>query len=248
MPLESGVVTESSFSSAVRSKETRPTVRRRVSDGAARRSRNDHEPHRVAHSRVRTLDGDVTRPTSSHPLASPSSSRAVKDFVAGLLSAHDTRPHMKRVLSDTEAPSNSGNGSSDAIDDQAIEPKTREEEVVVILHEVTSNDSLPGVALKYGVSLPDLRRWNQLWPSDPVHLRKVLYIPLDKARHVKHFHTTLIEVDGGADAPSPASLLAENIVGTANHNVPPLTVVRIPVSQMSFFPPPSTPLSSRSIS
>lgn len=114
-----------------------------------------------------------------------------------------------------------------------------------------ANDSLAGVALKYGVSLPDLRRWNQLWPSDPIHLRKVLYIPLDKARHGKHFriifadaHESAVESQstppesGGAVIPGDGQTPHED---TREQ----LTVVRVPVTQLSFFPPPSTPSSSR---
>lgn len=116
-----------------------------------------------------------------------------------------------------------------------------------------SNDSLNAVALKYGVSLTDLRRWNQLWPSDPIHLRKALYIPLDKARHAKHFQTTFMDFEESAETPKSHSSTSHDNVGGASDTAPneddqrePLTVVRVPASQMSFFPPPSTPLSSRS--
>lgn len=44
--------------------------------------------------------------------------------------------------------------------------------------QVSRSDSLPGIALKYGISLADLRKANQLWASDPVQLRQVLYIPI----------------------------------------------------------------------
>ena len=37
------------------------------------------------------------------------------------------------------------------------------------------------MALRYGISLAELRRVNHLWASDSIHLRKVLYIPLEKA-------------------------------------------------------------------
>ncbi|KAH9839133.1 uncharacterized protein C8Q71DRAFT_497996 [Rhodofomes roseus] len=244
--------TETSFSSAVKVKETRPAVRRRGSDGATWRNRGDHEPSYAAHSRARTLDTDVARPAHSHPLASPSSIRGVREIVAGFLSAHDTRPHMKRVLSDAELPPGDEDGTPDDSNGQAAESRSREEERVMIMHEVLSNDSLAGVAVKYGVSLPDLRRWNQLWPSDPIHLRKILYIPLEKARHAKHFRLTSVEVEDGAVQRHLESLPAETAGETADANSPdkadarePLIVVRVPASQLSFFPPPSTPLSTR---
>ena len=129
-----------SFSSAIKGSETRPAVRRRVSDGATRRRRNDHEPYHAMHSRALTLDSDGARPTSSHPLASPASSRSVKDFVSSLLSVHDTRPRMKRVLSDAEGTSASalrapGTGMNhDRLAD--TKPRPKKEQRVVIMHEV----------------------------------------------------------------------------------------------------------------
>lgn len=113
-----------------------------------------------------------------------------------------------------------------------------------------SNDSPAGVALKYGVSLPDIRRWNQLWPSDSIHLRKVLYIPLDRVRHAKQFRIIFADADesaveseslpqsGSAVIPADEKLTHED---AREH----LTVVRVPVTQLSFFPPPSTPPSAR---
>ncbi|KAI9571761.1 hypothetical protein HD554DRAFT_2169014 [Boletus coccyginus] len=47
----------------------------------------------------------------------------------------------------------------------------------VIIHPVGPNDSLAGVALRYDVSIAALRRANQMWPSDPIHLRTELLIP-----------------------------------------------------------------------
>ena len=141
-----------SFSSAIKGSDTRPAIRRRVSDGATRRRRNDHEPYHAVHSRALTLDSDAAKPTSSHPLASPASSRSVKDFVSSLLSAHDTRPRMKRVLSDAEGTSASVQGMSgaDASHNRTanVKPQAREAQRVVIMHEVRHPQrSLPRVIL-----------------------------------------------------------------------------------------------------
>ncbi|KAG2031453.1 hypothetical protein BDR03DRAFT_986385 [Suillus americanus] len=54
-----------------------------------------------------------------------------------------------------------------------------------ILHTVSPGDSLIAIALRYGVSLSALRHANQLWPSDPVHLRTQLIIPRHRGRHAK---------------------------------------------------------------
>lgn len=113
-------------------------------------------------------------------------------------------------------------------------------------------DSLAGVALKYGIPLAELRRANQLWPSDPIHLRNVLYIPIDQARHAR-----LAFLDAAASEqadllhpeeelssssvavnPSPASASASS---SSPPRPPPssglYTLRRVPNSRLSFFPP-----------
>jgi len=108
-----------------------------------------------------------------------------------------------------------------------------------LLLKVAPNDTLAGVALKYGISVTELRRANQLWASDSIHLRQVLYVPLDMARH--------------ADPETVASLLAqkadcEDAVhdAPAPHHLdrrtldPSPMVQRIPSTSLSFFPPPSS--------
>ncbi|KAH7909297.1 hypothetical protein BJ138DRAFT_1199843 [Hygrophoropsis aurantiaca] len=48
-----------------------------------------------------------------------------------------------------------------------------------IIHTVTPTDTLPRLALRYGVPIAALRRANHLWPTDPIHLRTELVIPRD---------------------------------------------------------------------
>ena len=89
---------------------------------------------------------------------------------------------------------------------------------------------MAGVALKYGISVAELRRANQLWSSDSIHLRKVLYIPLDKA---KHHLPDLIDLRDSTPTDStitPTSQLNSNFS----------TIRRIPASKLSFFPPASS--------
>lgn len=111
--------------------------------------------------------------------------------------------------------------------------------------KIKPKDSLPGVALRYGITTTDLRRTNQLWPSDPIHLRKVLYIPLEKACHSKQFRTTfhldkgnetgLTEVDRArTEKERDGAGISEK------HALNSLTIIRIPSSQLSFFPPASS--------
>lgn len=105
--------------------------------------------------------------------------------------------------------------------------------------QVSRNDTLAGVALKYGISATELRRANQLWASDSIHLRRVLYVPLDKARHADLETVASLlarRTEGGdtARAPSPAS----HIDPQTSDSSP--IVQRIPSSSFSFFPPPTS--------
>ncbi|KAG6375701.1 hypothetical protein JVT61DRAFT_3276 [Boletus reticuloceps] len=79
-----------------------------------------------------------------------------------------------------------------------------------IIHPVGPNDSYAGVALRYGVSIAVLRRANQLWPSDPIHLRTELLIPRGDARRARHKPThgprTDASVRSAAEPPPDMSL------------------------------------------
>ncbi|GJQ66298.1 hypothetical protein Trydic_g4344 [Trypoxylus dichotomus] len=48
-----------------------------------------------------------------------------------------------------------------------------------IKHIVTSTDTLQGIALKYGVTMEQIRRINRLWASDSLFLREHLLIPIN---------------------------------------------------------------------
>lgn len=122
--------------------------------------------------------------------------------------------------------------------------------ILAIAPQVTQKDSLAGVALKYGISLADLRRANQLWTTDPIHLRKVLYIPLDKSQKAKELVLTQLEsANMPATSPDP-NISFESTSSGDDHSDPntlspsvsstQLTIRRIPTSQLSYFPPAST--------
>ncbi|KAI0305384.1 hypothetical protein B0F90DRAFT_1815027 [Multifurca ochricompacta] len=136
-----------------------------------------------------------------HPLRRSSTTRTG----TGRYDTGSTRPRLSRVLSPS-TPALAGPGSPP---NKAESLRT----VLVHVHEVSPNDSLAGVALKYGISVTELRRANQLWASDSIHLRQVLYIPLEKARH--------------ANLTTP---------GSESSSI----VQRIPTTTLSFFPPPSS--------
>ena len=94
--------------------------------------------------------------------------------------------------------------------------------------------------------MAELRKANQLWPSDPIHLRKVLYIPLYKAHKAKHL--VLEHLDTMSKATSETYSLDTTIESTdrsGNLSSPsstPFIIRRLPSSQLSFFPPSSSRL------
>ncbi|KAI0752936.1 hypothetical protein C8Q80DRAFT_1149307 [Daedaleopsis nitida] len=243
---------QASFSSAIRRNETTPSKRRRGSDGLTRRGRTDHDPSNAlgegsstgSHSRSRTVDDEVgggsywipKRSTSQHPLRTSGSLASSSSWTLD----HETRPTMRRMLSDSYDPDDSTNQGNGGRREVSV---AQDREMLVIVHEVQSKDSLAGIALKYGISLPELRRANQLWTSDSVHLRKVLYIPVDKTRQAKHIRMALIDLamhattETSVDANDTATKEPST---TVDHNLPDIgkiTLRRIPASQLSYFPP-----------
>ncbi|KIK69283.1 carbohydrate-binding module family 50 protein [Collybiopsis luxurians FD-317 M1] len=159
-----------------------------------------------------------------HPLRSAGLSTTFED--AGI-----TRPHLTRVLDSGPVVEASSLDQNEQEQDQA---HPSENEKVVIVHEVSSQDSLAGVALKYGISLTELRRANHLWTSDSIHLRKVLYIPVEKTSHSAPVFPK--------NEPASSSLQGHTPCEDAAHSadaLSPPTVRRVPASELSFFPPPS---------
>ncbi|PIL29375.1 hypothetical protein GSI_09427 [Ganoderma sinense ZZ0214-1] len=249
---------QSSFSSAVRRNDTTPSKRRRGSDGLTRRSRTDHDPWSTetssgTHSRSRTVDDEVgagesfwfsrSRSTTQHPLRSSSSLASSSSWTLD----HDTRPSLKRILSDSDALDLASNGNRHEREGSRVPDR----EMLVIVHEVQPKDSLAGVALKYGITLADLRRANQLWTSDSIHLRKVLHIPVDKTRQARQLREALIDSSLAQEPPSPTP--DPSIVSDSEEETPPvedtlldigkLTIRRVPASQLSYFPPSTQSLS-----
>ena len=117
--------------------------------------------------------------------------------------------------------------------------------------QVQPKDSLAGVALKYGITLADLRRANQLWTSDSIHLRKILHIPVDKTRQARQLREALIDSTLAPEPPSPTA--DSSTVSDSEEDAPSiedplldigkLTIRRVPASQLSYFPPSTQSLS-----
>ncbi|THH04203.1 hypothetical protein EW145_g5696 [Phellinidium pouzarii] len=183
---------------------------------------------------------------SSHPLQEPSiptssNSNSTTDSTI-------TRPLLRRWLTNEGVLDDVVPVTLDDAVRGSQQVSINEAEILAIVHEVnlyalmqkvSRTDSLAGVALKYGIGLADLRRVNQLWASDTIHLRKTLYIPLHltnmKRRHADVYGNNLLD----------CAEISE--VATISQRSSPV-IQRIPVSQLSFFPPSSqTPRVSHDI-
>ncbi|KAF8629108.1 hypothetical protein AX17_005694 [Amanita inopinata Kibby_2008] len=179
---------------------------------------------------------------SQHPLKSAG-------LASGSADAGVTRPHLSRITQDPSPDRNNCEHESDngyATDTQGSNEGSEATEKEVIVHKVTAKDSLAGVSLKYGIPLAELRRVNHLWASDSIHLRDVLFIPVEKALRTLSTQNSSTFSNTSDDNDSPHS--TTNIVeGTHRPNVPTsATIQRIPASQLSFFPPTkSKPLNAQ---
>ena len=104
---------------------------------------------------------------------------------------------------------------------------------------------MAGVSLKYGISLPNLRKANQLWATDSIHLRDVLYIPIEQASRAREFMPEPQAMSLTPESQEPET----SVYGSPIHpssftegSVEPASTIpirRIPSSQLTFFPPSS---------
>ncbi|KAG1863794.1 hypothetical protein F4604DRAFT_1783632 [Suillus subluteus] len=110
---------------------------------------------------------------SSHPLRRSSVSSCTAKNVGGIQTT------LSEDVSDCHAAIEASADTTNNLD------ALNQHDIDDILHTVSPHDSLVAIALRYGVSLSALRHANQLWPSDPIHLRTQLIIPRHRARHAK---------------------------------------------------------------
>lgn len=120
----------------------KPTLRRRGSEGSARRARTDHDPWAQAvdaapgaHVRARTIDTAVgsSSGTNLHPLALGSAASSSRSSLA------ETRPRLKRLLSDLETNVACREDDEDELSERPSSPRQAggPKERVVIVHEVS---------------------------------------------------------------------------------------------------------------
>ncbi|KAF8608979.1 hypothetical protein BDV93DRAFT_519010 [Ceratobasidium sp. AG-I] len=170
--------------------------------------------------------------------------------------AGDTRPGLRRMLSSKDNKAGLWGFSDGWVEEEPEDVATPGEERVVglsremLVHKIQPKDSLAGVALRYGVSLADIRKANKLWSSDSIHLRSALYIPLTPNLKLG-YSPNLIDlrtpgkerdVELSTEVSASADDVSSNTSAPANPAVAPdaPTIKHVPVSELSFFPPPTT--------
>jgi hypothetical protein len=67
--------------------------------------------------------------------------------------------------------------SSDQTDNLAIDAR-QDEEALAYIHHVQPNDSITGVAIKYGCQPAIFRKANGFWPTDSIQSRKTVLLPV----------------------------------------------------------------------
>ncbi|KAF9452769.1 carbohydrate-binding module family 50 protein [Macrolepiota fuliginosa MF-IS2] len=227
------------YASALHPKHShQPAVRRRHS-GSTSESNNSRGHPSNRHGRSRTdSSGGRSNGGNRHPLTSPR--HGPRD------SAGVTRPHLSRTIRKMDDEMRGDDEDPD--DDDMICHKEEEKEVIV--HKITPDDSLAGVSLKYGINMADLRRANHLWANDSIHLRNLLYIPVDKSSKARELaHEMRLKAVPLIDiSTSTSSQSSDATTDSDTDTLAGLGLKRVPVSEMSFFPPPSTSGKTPSIS
>jgi len=61
-----------------------------------------------------------------------------------------------------------------------------EEDGSFLMHKVTGRETLQGLAVRYGVSITDLKKKNRLWTQDDIFARKELIIPISTEDYLKY--------------------------------------------------------------
>ncbi|KAL7424561.1 hypothetical protein Q5752_000245 [Cryptotrichosporon argae] len=191
----------------------------------------------------------------AHPLARAADAEADSDAERA---AEASRPRLREARERVDRLVDSASEGSRASFDLPRGVGEDGAEVEVIVHQVTLGQSAAGIALLYGIDVATLRKINKLWPSDPIHLRTHLYVPLEACK----FHgNTLVRGPGeGQVSVVPKSMSATALGkrveqlsmnlgdgGPVGHDGHPddgdgdyvriLDIVRVPASQLRFFPP-----------
>ncbi|KDE06720.1 hypothetical protein MVLG_02917 [Microbotryum lychnidis-dioicae p1A1 Lamole] len=151
-----------------------------LSDGGIGQStvriRRAHSPNPSVNSSgvfaTTSIDSDVTRP-SLRRLTNETSSRVASPSTTAAVGAWSGNGGPGSGTNSTRASLDNLSRPSSSLRNPAAERE-------VVVHKLVKTDTLASICLKYGISAQALRSSNRLWPSDPIHLRATLNIPLDQ--------------------------------------------------------------------
>ncbi|XP_057705867.1 lysM and putative peptidoglycan-binding domain-containing protein 2 [Corythoichthys intestinalis] len=93
-----------------------------------------------------------------------------------------------------------------------------------IEHRVTQSDTLQGIALKYGVTMEQIKRANKLFSNDCIFLKDILNIPVAAPKRSIFNGLSLESPDGDGESACQSetpSVLSQDVVGPSPASSPP---------------------------
>ncbi|KAK4057311.1 hypothetical protein OIO90_001808 [Microbotryomycetes sp. JL221] len=146
-----------------------PSTRANTSNGVRSRRSAQSTPNPPSTPSFATqVDEDVTRP----------SLKRITDTTN--LVVEGATLALSRQQNGASASSSSASSSARTSFDELTSRQAKPKEKEVIVHQVIKTDTIASIALQYGITPQALRSSNRLWPSDSIHLRKTLNVPLDQ--------------------------------------------------------------------
>ncbi|PPJ52858.1 hypothetical protein CBER1_11512 [Cercospora berteroae] len=181
--------------SSVRPRDRRPHGRQHTARTSTSAPPAEWGPSAASGSRSGGIGGGTTEEQTAAVRA-----QKRKAMLTGQESSYaDTLGKFKRRLSDDRAATSAPPGDGD------------ERDALAYVHQVTKNDTLPGITIRYNISANMLRKANRMWPNDSVQMRKTLFLPVD-ACGVKGKPATAAQIDLlGSESESLSTLHAEEV-------------------------------------
>jgi hypothetical protein len=145
-------------------------------------------PNGTARTHVRkpSRPDPYMRATPKAPSAWGPSNPSTSEIAAGTKEERQAMVQAKKrealLLADTSSEASRDTrhkrrDSSDQTDNSAIDAR-QDEEALAYIHHVQPNDSITGVAIKYGCQPAIFRKANGFWPTDSIQSRKTVLLPV----------------------------------------------------------------------
>jgi len=91
-------------------------------------------------------------------------------------------------------------------------------------HTLSPSDTLQGLAIKYGVKVADIRKANNMWAQDNIHLKKVLLIPTGSGVPIPDGSTSPKKIQKTlGSSPTPLSHISPDQKPTSHLSRTPIT-------------------------